>query len=148
MRRGIAILPAVPELIDRIKAGQTLEEIGEEFGKPMQAVRHKLSQNGYDANGDERERRDTFPAGLDRPFEFPAWYAQAVCASVDPELFFRTAGPPVDAKRICNGVDGVAPCPVRTLCLTYALENDEVHGVWGGLSGPERQQLKKNGAAR
>lgn len=69
---------------------------------------------------------------------------QAVCASVDPELWHPdksfTALP---AKRICWGFrnpDG--PCPVREQCLAYALDNDEQYGVWGGMSERQRKHMK------
>lgn len=39
------------------------------------------------------------------------------------------------AKRICRD------CPVRLECLTFAYENDERHGIWGGLDGRERTTL-------
>jgi WhiB family redox-sensing transcriptional regulator len=41
----------------------------------------------------------------------------------------------VRAKRVC------ARCPVRELCRSYALENEEEFGVWGGLSEIERKHL-------
>jgi len=41
------------------------------------------------------------------------------------------------AKAIC------AECPVRMLCLEYALEESEVFGIWGGLTYPERNRLKR-----
>lgn len=66
----------------------------------------------------------------------PAWTEQALCAEVDTDLFFPDKGAPTaDAKRMCRG------CPVRLDCLTYALDNDERHGVWGGLSERERRRL-------
>jgi len=39
------------------------------------------------------------------------------------------------AKKICGD------CPVRLLCLEYALEQKEVYGIWGGLTRAERQRL-------
>jgi WhiB family redox-sensing transcriptional regulator len=60
------------------------------------------------------------------------------CANIDnPDVFFphsiNSARP---AKLICS------ECPVSTLCLEYALENGEKHGIWGGLTATERQLLK------
>ena len=49
------------------------------------------------------------------------------CRSNDPELFFAETPQDVElAKALC--VD----CPVRTECLTGALERRERWGVWGG----------------
>lgn len=38
-----------------------------------------------------------------------------------------------------------ARCPVRLMCLTYALEYDERSGVWGGQSERQRRELKRSG---
>jgi len=32
---------------------------------------------------------------------------------------------------------------VRVKCLTYALENDEQHGMFGGLAPEQRNSLKR-----
>lgn len=46
-----------------------------------------------------------------------------------------------EAKHICG------LCPVRNACLAQALENNEQHGIWGGLDPDERAALKTGGAA-
>lgn len=70
---------------------------------------------------------------LERP---PHWTKFAVCAEVDPGLFFpEPHAVPWDAKRIC------AACPVQRLCLGDALDRNETHGVWGGLDEAERRAL-------
>ena len=54
----------------------------------------------------------------------------------DPDLFYAKGPLRIErAKAICR------PCPHRERCLATALELGEVHGVWGGLSAPERQEL-------
>lgn len=47
------------------------------------------------------------------------------------------------AKSICFGRDGKSECPVRLQCLMAADKNDEVHGIWGGMSHRERNALKR-----
>jgi WhiB family redox-sensing transcriptional regulator len=71
-----------------------------------------------------------------------SWRDQALCAEVDPELFFPEQGAsPRDAKRICRG------CPVRGECLDYAAEHGLL-GVWGGTTAQERRQMRRaRGAA-
>ena len=65
------------------------------------------------------------------------WQDAAVCASVDPELFFpEKGGSTADAKRVCRA------CPVRAECLEFALANDERFGIYGGLSERQRRRLK------
>jgi WhiB family transcriptional regulator, redox-sensing transcriptional regulator len=67
-----------------------------------------------------------------------SWQEQALCAQTDPEAFFPDKGGSTrQAKRICMS------CTVRVQCLDYALENDERHGIWGGLSERERRHVKK-----
>lgn len=69
------------------------------------------------------------------------WKDYALCAQVDPEIFYPEAGGSVRiAKRICRG------CEVRTECLAYALEHHERFGVWGGLSERERRHLLQEAA--
>lgn len=47
----------------------------------------------------------------------------------------------VYAKGVCNGKDGRPVCPVRRECLREAIANDEVHGIFGGMSHRERNAL-------
>lgn len=79
-----------------------------------------------------------------------SWRADARCAGSDTEQFF----PPRDktkyksiaaeAKTLCFGANGKTPCPVRLECLWYAVDSDEVHGIWGGMSHRERNaQVRK-----
>jgi WhiB family redox-sensing transcriptional regulator len=67
-----------------------------------------------------------------------SWQTLARCHEVDPEIFFPERGGSCKVDRaICN------TCPVRTLCLRYALTNREQFGIWGGTSERERRKLKK-----
>lgn len=70
-----------------------------------------------------------------------SWRQGALCAQVDPELFFPEPGFPAEpARRVCRG------CEVRQECLDFALENLERHGVWGGLSPTQRLALLRQRA--
>jgi WhiB family redox-sensing transcriptional regulator len=74
------------------------------------------------------------------------WRSRSACLDENPELFFPvgTTGPAVtqvdEAKRICAG------CEVRTQCLDWALQENQDHGVWGGLSEDERRSLRRRTA--
>jgi WhiB family redox-sensing transcriptional regulator len=74
------------------------------------------------------------------------WRHQAECLTEDPELFFPigNTGPAIqqidDAKAVCRR------CAVVTVCLQWALENNQDSGVWGGLSEDERRSLKRRTA--
>jgi hypothetical protein len=64
-------------------------------------------------------------------------WASALCAEVDPELFFpEKGGSPAAAKAVC------AECPVTALCLaTFGPLVGE--GVVGGLTAGERRELRR-----
>lgn len=54
-----------------------------------------------------------------------------------PEHGGTSAAETADARALC------ATCPARVHCLAHALEEDERHGVWGGLSPAERADLRE-----
>lgn len=67
------------------------------------------------------------------------WQDQALCAQTDPDAFFpEQGGSSRQAKAICT------QCPVRRECLTYALDNAERFGVWGGYSERERRVIARS----
>ena len=69
----------------------------------------------------------------------PDWYDKALCAQTDPEAFYpEKGGSTREAKKVCLA------CEVRFECLTYALDNDERFGIWGGLSERERRKVKND----
>lgn len=69
-----------------------------------------------------------------------AWTEDAACLNVDPEIFWPDPGgydtTPV-AQEICLG------CPVADKCLTYAIETNQSHGIWGGLTPAGRLAYRK-----
>lgn len=72
------------------------------------------------------------------------WMADGICSTTDPESFFpEKGGSTKAAKRICNGGPNSAACPVRDLCLQYALDREERFGIWGGVSERERRRIKR-----
>jgi len=64
------------------------------------------------------------------------------CRGTDPDAWFPE---PKDATVMSfrNATKLCAQCPVRMLCLEYAIENNELHGIWGGLTYKERVALKR-----
>lgn len=67
------------------------------------------------------------------------WLEDAACRGVDPNVFYGHVD--AYALEIC------ARCPVRRQCLAYAMELEDLdprggHGVWAGLSGSQRNQLR------
>ena len=71
------------------------------------------------------------------------WRDLAACSGYDPELFFPAGetGPAAaqirQAKRVCAG------CEVADDCLTYAIETNQVAGIWGGLTEDERRPVRR-----
>lgn len=70
------------------------------------------------------------------------WMQDASCREIDPEIFFPDPSPWMlseiaAAKEVCS------ICPVRDVCLEYAMVNNVEYGVWGGLTRNERRALKK-----
>ena len=64
------------------------------------------------------------------------WRDPALCAEVDPAIFFPgKGGSDKQAKAVC------AACPSKGPCLEFALDHDEEFGIFGGLTRAERERL-------
>ncbi len=69
----------------------------------------------------------------------PKWHARAACDGLDDDgrIFFPERGrSAAEAKAICAG------CPVVGECLEWGIEHED-YGVFGGLTAPERVELKR-----
>jgi WhiB family redox-sensing transcriptional regulator len=66
------------------------------------------------------------------------WIADASCRGMSRTIFFPAdrAGFVV-ARQVC------AVCPVKDLCLEYALAEHIDHGVWGGASEEQRRRIRR-----
>lgn len=62
------------------------------------------------------------------------------CASGDHIAVFDAA---IDGDRVAEAKSICADCPVRVLCFTYALGNEQ-HGVWGGTTADERDEFRRD----
>jgi WhiB family redox-sensing transcriptional regulator len=69
----------------------------------------------------------------------PTWADEAVCATVDPDLWFpEKGGNNVAARAICR------TCPVVNECLEYALTQEfNPDGIWGGTSTQDRRRIRR-----
>jgi WhiB family transcriptional regulator, redox-sensing transcriptional regulator len=66
------------------------------------------------------------------------WWADAVCAQTDPEVFFpEPGGSHRAAVVVCRR------CAVQAECLSWALEHDQRFGVWGGKTELERRRMRR-----
>ena len=64
-----------------------------------------------------------------------AWTPLSACRTTDPDELFVSGAAQNRAKAVCLG------CPVRTECLSDALDNRVEFGVWGGMTERERRAL-------
>ncbi|HVL06324.1 MAG TPA: WhiB family transcriptional regulator [Acidimicrobiales bacterium] len=72
-----------------------------------------------------------------------SWRDEARCLGSDPDLFFPlgSKGKPLEQAEVAKGL--CLGCQVRGLCLQYALETNQVTGVWGGTTEDERRSLRR-----
>jgi WhiB family redox-sensing transcriptional regulator len=61
-----------------------------------------------------------------------------------PDIFFLEKGDHQGPEKIRMSKAICAECPVKFLCLEYALEAGEDDGIWGGLTRNERKALKRS----
>lgn len=59
------------------------------------------------------------------------------CRTTDPELWFsRSSRDRSSAVALCQ------PCPIRTACAQYAIDHQDVSGVWGGTTAADRRSFR------
>lgn len=67
------------------------------------------------------------------------WFLRARCHGVGPGPFFLPVGETggADAKALCSD------CVVHDDCLSYALGQPHLSGIWGGTTPLERERLRR-----
>ena len=63
------------------------------------------------------------------------WRGAARCRTTDAEELFVTGAEQRRVREFCRA------CPVRTECLSHALDQRIEFGVWGGMTERERRAL-------
>lgn len=65
------------------------------------------------------------------------WFEKAACKGMDVNLFFPERGKPVPdiVRETCAG------CPVQQECLKYGLSQSLQIGIFGGMSGRQRDTI-------
>jgi WhiB family redox-sensing transcriptional regulator len=77
-------------------------------------------------------------------FESPDWNEDAECAKPEnadkiKNFFANKPAQQWEAKKLCG------KCPVRRDCAKWALDNKQLHGIWGGLDAKKlRNTLSVN----
>jgi WhiB family redox-sensing transcriptional regulator len=83
-------------------------------------------------------------------YEDTTWRVGALCRGDDAVHFFapnhlehkeEKDAREARARALCDR------CPVHDLCLDYALEAGEPHGIWGGLNELQRRRLLRRRTA-
>jgi hypothetical protein len=131
---------AVTDAAERLRAGEPLNTVAADAGITSHTLADRLSQAGFSASGErssvvQRHELKTYLASALLRWN-ESWMSEGICAQTDPEAFFpEKGGSAAEAKRICQG------CPVRRICLEFALEHKERYGIYGGKSERERRKL-------
>ena len=85
------------------------------------------------------------------PGRAPDWYDRAACARSQRlgVTFFSKgnegggSGSPQAHRERQTALAYCAVCPVREECLDFALETNQEHGIWGGLTVKARKNERK-----
>lgn len=67
------------------------------------------------------------------------WRDAAACADSDAEFFPE----PADVAAIAAAKAVCADCPVAGECLTWAIEANQLDGIWGGYTPTERRAIRR-----
>lgn len=135
------------EAIDLYQHGASSADLAIKYGCSTSTVLRCLREAGVAIRsrsdyGHLPPKPDAHPQTPAVTFTDMPWYEDARCRTTgDPAWFYPDGGASHysrQAKAVCSA------CPVRTQCLTWALENNERWGVWGGLSERERRQLQRD----
>lgn len=69
------------------------------------------------------------------------WFSKGKCKEFDTDLFYPEPGEVAKSKKAISVCQG---CPVRAECLTWAMNQPETFGVWGGFSYRSRTKLSRS----
>jgi WhiB family redox-sensing transcriptional regulator len=82
--------------------------------------------------------------GVRLPDRLSDWLDDAACRGTDPELFFPDADTSTARAQVAAAKKTCRRCPVRGNCLSWALENGQEAGIWGGTTEEERRHLRRH----
>jgi WhiB family redox-sensing transcriptional regulator len=83
--------------------------------------------------------------------DLPEWQDRARCLGVSQDIFYgpeegqgtKRHRPTLTPTDIARAKSYCQECEVNVECLEFALRMDEHHGIWGGLTPRERENLNK-----
>jgi WhiB family redox-sensing transcriptional regulator len=71
------------------------------------------------------------------------WRKQAACRHEDPELFFPIGSGESAIRQTAAAKTVCGRCEVVSSCLSWALENGPMSGIWGGTTEEERAMSRR-----
>jgi WhiB family transcriptional regulator, redox-sensing transcriptional regulator len=71
------------------------------------------------------------------------WRSAGACLSADPDLFFPISATGPAEKQIARAKLICAGCTVRLECLEFAMNHDQLFGIWGGTTPQDRQRERR-----
>jgi WhiB family redox-sensing transcriptional regulator len=86
----------------------------------------------------QRYAQTEWESGSGFRIERPLWTREAACKEEPTTTFYPAPG---DVEKLRRAKSICKDCPVRTECLTSALESSERFGIWGGKSARERSLI-------
>ena len=84
------------------------------------------------------------PSGTELPdlaglIHRPAWMAVGSCRGSSMKVYFPERGASAErAREVCRS------CPVQGECLSYAMADPDLAGVWEGLTARERVRMRQS----
>lgn len=143
LRQSKLGLPPMRDLAARIRDGETCRDLAAQYRLDAGGLAIRIRTAGFRSDTGEPEKdaqhreMKAHLSSVLRTYAEP-WMADAICAQTDPEAFFpEKGGSTAEAKRVCLG------CPVREICLEWALARGEHFGIYGGKSERERRAIAK-----
>ena len=140
------------EVVRMLADGVPQKEIADAFGITASTVSYYAVRSGRATRSHAGKTREeaAVPDVVDDDDawtglgHFPAFYDDALCAQVDPEIFFpKKGGSSREAKAVC------ARCPVAAECLDYSLSDPRTSalapfsfGIWGGTTERQRRHIR------
>ena len=83
--------------------------------------------------------------GEARPAEIdPSWRLNGACSDLATDDFYPEGGQRLVRLAYDRAREVCAQCPVMERCLDYALKNEERHGMWGGATPAEREDMLRS----
>jgi WhiB family redox-sensing transcriptional regulator len=71
------------------------------------------------------------------------WQTRGACRTADPDLFHPIGGSKEARAQAAEAKQYCRRCPVRDICLSWALETRQDDGVLGGLTEEERRAIHR-----